>query len=106
MSADALTRLASWFAANCDGEREQHHGISIVSTDNPGWWMTVDLHGMPLAAKAFAPLSEGIGPRGHPVAERWLDCRIKDNEWHGAGDATRLNEIVGIFLDWAEGAGS
>lgn len=104
MPADTLARLSRWFAAHCDGEREHHHGLSIISTDNPGWWMTVDLTATELAARPFAPVSDGIGPDGHPAADRWLDCRINGHEWHGAGDATRLEEIIEIFLAWTEAA--
>jgi hypothetical protein len=105
MPADALSRLSRWFAAHCDGEREHHHGLSITSTDNPGWWMKVDLTATELAGRSFGPVSEGIGPNRHPAAERWIDCHLMGHEWHGAGDETRLKEIVEIFLDWAEAEG-
>jgi hypothetical protein len=103
MPADALTRLSRWYAAHCDGEREHHHGITVTSLDNPGWWMKVDLTGTELAARSFPRVSEGIGSNGHPAADHWLDCRIEDNVWHGAGDETRLKQIIEIFLNWAEG---
>jgi len=102
MPADALSRLARWFAAHCDGEREHHHGVSLTSTDNPGWWMKIDLTATELASRPFAPVRQGIGRNGHPKAARWLRCQIEGSIWHGAGDETRLKEIIEIFLNWAE----
>ena len=40
-----MQRLHEWFARQCDGEREHMSGVSIKTTDNPGWWVTVDLEG-------------------------------------------------------------
>ena len=60
MPADALTRLSRWYAAHCDGEREHHHGITLTSLDNPGWWMKVDLSGTELATRDFPRVSEGV----------------------------------------------
>jgi hypothetical protein len=103
MPADALTRLAHWFAAHCDGEREHHHGVSLTSLDNPGWWIKIDLTATELAGRSFAPMLESIGPGGHPAGDRWLHCRLEGNVWNGTGDETRLKQIIEIFLDWAEG---
>ena len=35
-----------------------------------------------------------------PSSEKWLLCFVKDNEFNGAGDPSRLDEILKIFLDW------
>jgi Immunity protein 53 len=72
MSNDLLSKLSRWFAAHCDGEREHHHGISIETTDNPGWWVRVGLSRTELADRDFAILSENVDaggfPQGPPVA--------------------------------------
>jgi hypothetical protein len=114
MSQDALLRLSRWFAAHCDGEWEHHQGISIESCDNPGWWVKINLKGTNVAGKPFEPVRQNIGDDGHVLADpkadsyapmpQWLHCHIRDGVWHGAGDETRLAEILTIFLEWAEGA--
>jgi len=102
MPSDILSELSQWFARHCDGEREHHHGISIQSTDNPGWWVKVDLTGTELADRPFAPVLEGVDAEGFPAQPRWLCCRLQDNAWHGAGDESRLADIIGRFLAWAQ----
>jgi hypothetical protein len=32
----------------------------------------------------------------------WMLCRVKDKEFDGAGDPSKLQAILSIFLDWAE----
>jgi hypothetical protein len=32
---------------------------------------------------------------------RWLHCCLKDGQWHGAGDKSRLEQIIATFLAWA-----
>jgi hypothetical protein len=103
MPDDPLPRLTRWFAAHCDGEWEHGHGISITTTDNPGWWVKVALGQTELADRDFVPVLENIDTNGHPCALRWLHCSIKDGQWQGAGDETRLDEILAIFLAWADG---
>jgi hypothetical protein len=102
MSSDLLSKLSRWFAAHCDGEREHHHGISIETTDNPGWWVRVGLSRTELADRDFAILSENIDASGFPQGPRWLHCCLKNGQWHGAGDETRLEQIIATFLAWAE----
>lgn len=117
MSNQLLSALAQWYASQCNGEWEHHRGISIESCDNPGWWVKIDLEGTSLSGMSFAPVSEGLDARGMPLAEginddgnlsgaRWLSCHIKDGQWHGIGDETRLAEILGRFLTWASRVGA
>lgn len=103
MSNDLLLlRLSRWFATHCNGEWEHHHGISIQTTDNPGWWVRIALDGTELAGCDFAAVSDNVDARGFPSGQRWLHCSLKDGQWHGAGDETRLQEIIARFLAWAE----
>ena len=48
-----LAKLSDWHSRHCNGEREQWYGITIQTTDNPGWWVKIDLTGTALAARSF-----------------------------------------------------
>jgi hypothetical protein len=98
---NTLDELAKWYLAHCDGRREHHHGIKIESTDNPGWWVHVDLKGTQFATREFAKIEKGLGPNGHPKDESWISCSVENGTFSGAGDSTRLQEILDIFLKWA-----
>ena len=37
---EALEAIEEYFESNCNGSWEHHAGISIESTDNPGWVIT------------------------------------------------------------------
>ena len=91
--------LAAWYARECNGEWEHRYGISIQSIDNPGWWVKVDLVGTALAARTFEAVSNGVELEG-ATGSRWLRCYVADGVWNGAGDPTRLDEIVGYFVTW------
>lgn len=97
-----LDRLQRWYVAQCDGTWEHHHGISITSCDNPGWWVKISLTGTPLRGTPFAAIADGVDARRNPTGASWLSCRIEDDVWHGAGDAEKLEIIVETFLSWAE----
>ena len=103
MSRDVLSELSQWYARHCDGEWENHHGISIETTDNPGWWVSIDLRGTELDGRAFPPIFMGVDTGGFPVQPSWLCCRLQDAKWHGAVDANRLPDIIGHFPAWSIG---
>ena len=98
----AIERLQRWYARQCDGEWEHRHGVSIQSCDNPGWWVKVELTGTHLSDVPFERVARNVNDDGWPQTERWLCCRVSDGVWQGAGDETRLAEILGVFLSWAE----
>jgi hypothetical protein len=97
-----IQRLQQWYQQRCDGEWEHRHGVSIQSCDNPGWWVKVDLRGTALLDKPYLPVSENAGNDKFPCGNTWLDCRVEDGFWQGAGDEAKLERILEAFLDWAE----
>lgn len=98
---NALARLQSWYSLQCNGEWEHSSGISIRSCDNPGWWVTVNLIGTPLHDQAFAEIAEGVDEQRCALDPRWLSCYTENGNWHGAGDETKLERILEVFLCWA-----
>lgn len=97
-----LERLQAWYAEQCDELWEHSYGITINSCDNPGWWVHIDLKGTSLENAPFARIAENVDDAGFQQGPRWLDCKITDGVWDGAGDETTLERILGVFLSWAE----
>jgi hypothetical protein len=91
-----LAELQNWYAAHCNGEWEHSYGVKIDSLDNPGWWVKIDLIGTELEQIDFTPQIE------HRSDTDWLDCKIEDKIFKGAGDSLKLEVILGIFLDWVK----
>lgn len=96
MAASAIDRLQAWYAAHCNGEWEHAYGIVIETLDNPGWRLRVDLADTTLADAAFAALAR------QPSPQDWIDCRLKDGAFEGHGGAGNLEELIIVFLEWAE----
>ena len=50
-------------------------------------------------------MREGVDEDGWQLEDYapWLDCSVEEATFMGAGDSTRLEEILQIFLTWAEG---
>jgi hypothetical protein len=103
---NTLARLQTWYSHQCNGEWEHSSGIIIQSCDNPGWWIKINLIGTPLQTRAFAEIAEGVDVQRFALGSHWLSCHTENGIWHGAGDATKLERILEIFLAWAEEDGS
>lgn len=111
-----ILRLQEWYSSQCDGNWEHKQGVTIVSCDNPGWWVKVDLAGTLLETKPFACVARNISPgKMDQVAgglepdmddrgPDWMLCEVKDKVFDGAGDGSKLQLILRTFLDWAEEA--
>lgn len=107
------SRLQEWYKKQCNGEWEHHSGVSIVSCDNPGWWVQINLIGTELENKPFEPvsknvsldqidrISKGLEPDMCDRGPDWLLCQVKNRAFDGAGDPDKLDAILAIFLDWA-----
>lgn len=99
----ALTRLQKWYQARCDGTWEQAHGIRIQTLDNPGWLVDIELGGTPVESTPFERIDAG-DPEMHPERP-WHECWRDEQAWHAGCSTDRLEEVLAIFLNWAEGHG-
>ena len=90
-----LSWLQQWYAAQCDGDWEHHHGVKIQTVDNPGWEVRVHLQGTP---HLTVPLPE-LTREGE---KDWIVCRVREGVFEGYGGPENLEEIVSTFRSWIE----
>ena len=111
-----LLEIQNWFREQCDGMWENDNGIKIETCDNPGWWVQISLKDTKLENKSFEPVMKNI-PKdmenqalglvdppfisASPTSDNdWLMCHIIDQKFNCAGDPSKLEEILNIFLNW------
>ena len=97
-----LRKLQDWYRSQCDGEWEHGYGVRIGTLDNPGWTVTIHLDGTYLAEIAFEAVSYGVGKEVVEGSDEWLLCRVEEKKFEGRGGPEKLEEIIQVFLRWAE----
>jgi len=97
-----LARLQTWYKRQCNGVWEHSSGVLIQTCDNPGWWVKINLVGTSLQTRAFVEIADGVDAQRFALGSQWLSCHIEGDTWHGAGDETKLERIIEIFLAWAD----
>jgi hypothetical protein len=98
---NVVRRVQEWFKESCDGRWEHDFGVKIESTDNPGWWVTIDLNGTRLLGRPFELVGRGDLESNDPDPP-WMRCYVEDGVFNGAGDPDALDEILKVFLEWAD----
>ena len=93
---DSIRWLQSWYQAQCNGDWEHTLGVVIETLDNPGWMVRIDLRGTQLETKPFQRIEQKIENGG------WLDCRVVNKSFIGAGGHGSLLRICDVFMDWAD----
>jgi Immunity protein 53 len=88
---DTLAWLQDWYRSQWDGEWKHDHGIRIDTLDTPGW-------------SVVAPLPSHLSPA--PISERrgehdWLECKVKDGQFHGHGGPQNLQEMLEVLRRWS-----
>ena len=96
-ATNAMRRLQEWFHAQCDGEWEHGEAITIETLDNPGWKLEVALTDTALENKPFAELK-----RDSESESEWLTCFLRDGKFMGRCGPLKLEEMIEVFLSWAE----
>ncbi len=94
---NTLSRLSRWFQEQCNGEWEHTYGVSIETLDNPGWAVRIDLRELDVKLLQFVPLQE------ERSEVNWINCKVEQEAFVAFGGSANLEEIVAIFLDWADG---
>jgi hypothetical protein len=97
-----LQRLMNWYESNCDGDWEHSFGVRISTLDNPGWRIQVSLSKTPLENRDFDSIREDRSDHD------WIFCRVEDEDgrrFPAYGGVKNLEELILIFLGWADSAG-
>ncbi|WP_156305410.1 Imm53 family immunity protein [Sphingobacterium endophyticum] len=85
--------LIKWFKDNCDGDWEHSYGVRIMTLDNPGWVIEIDLIGTELEGFEFEDNSLEL-------EEDWYSISCNGKIFKGAGDPNKLNILINKFLDF------
>lgn len=93
-----INLICRYFGDNVDGVWEHSFGVSVRTTDNPGWLVTVDLK-EPLGSESFV-YSIGEVPNssnGNLGQGAWVHCEVRDNRFVGACSSEMLREVDAAF---------
>ncbi len=90
--------LEEWYKSQCDGDWEHLFGVKIDTLDNPGWQITIDLVDTELENKKYV----GYEVINNEEDDDWIFCCVKDGCFEGAGDPSKLEEILQRFKEWVE----
>lgn len=91
----ALADLQEWYQAQCDLDWKPQFGVSIGTLDNPGWTVSIDLGNTDLKGKSFPEVKNLESERD------WIYCRVEGTRFLGAGGPAKLEDILQVFLNWA-----
>lgn len=97
-SIDNLEWLGNWYQEQCDGEWEHNRGVRLETLDPRGWELTIHLTGT--SAENAEPQRLSFDS----TAGEWIACSISPEQFRGAGDPRRLEQIIGIFRKWVDEA--
>ncbi|MBF5058596.1 immunity 53 family protein [Candidatus Neptunochlamydia vexilliferae] len=92
----SLDLLQKWYLDQCDGDWEHEFGVKIDTLDNPGWKVNIDLVDTDLEGKNFSEIC------WEKNEQNWVQCDVKKCQFQGAGGSQNLNDIIEIFLNWAQ----
>lgn len=91
-SNDVLNDLEKWFRERCDNDWEHSYGVSIETTDNPGWHVEIDLIET-LWAEVTITFS-----REERSASDWIQYQVSGGKFIGSGSIGSLIPILQQFL--------
>lgn len=93
---EILDWVQQWFKSNCDGEWEHGQGIQIITLDNPGWEIEIDIS---KTSVAFLDLKWILNEKSK---QDWYGVKIENQKFYAAGDATKLTFLLGLFKEMIE----
>jgi len=96
-ASTTLERLSEWYLRHCNGDWEHGFGFSISTLDNPGASIKIDLEDTELHKIPFEEIKQDRDSEDH-----WLVCRRTETVFEAYGAATRFEDMLKIFLDWAD----
>lgn len=93
---DTVARLCAWYDSQSVNDWHEDHGIKIDTLDNPGWSFKIDLDGTYLHEKEFQEIHLERSD------DDWISARRSGDVFEAFGGPKNLNEMIEVFLVWAE----
>lgn len=92
LNIDVILEIEKWLSEQCDGDWEHTYGMTIETTDNPGWYVQIDLN--------ETALSDIVKPfyRSERSEVNWIQFEIKDSKFTGSSGIGNLKELLQCFL--------
>lgn len=91
-----LQGLQDWYALQCNGDWEHQKGLCIDTLDNPGWSLKVCILGTYLEHLPFSEIKIDRSDAD------WIFARRNLEAFEAFGGVHNLEEMISIFLDWAD----
>ena len=91
---NALSQIQHWYKSQCDGDWEHTFGITIDTSDSPGWLVTIDMEDTGIEGCAMSTFEQGTYGR-----EDWIICKVEDKKFRAAGGPLKLDDILSKFLE-------
>ena len=92
----SLERLQAWYLSHCDDDWEHSYGIKILTLDNPGWMVEIDLNETELEGCEFEKINIERSEND------WLVLKREEMKVRIACGPKNLEEVLAVFCDWAE----
>ncbi len=93
-----IKALFEYNESNFDGTWEHSQGLTIKSTDNPGWLVELDLKGARREAQFTYHIGDFPSSRnGNLGSGDWLHCQVVNGQFIGAASRGMLKEIDVAF---------
>lgn len=98
-----LARLQQWYLDQCDGEWEHGYGISIETSDNPGWSLEIELTG----TSAKLEVGREISLDRDDDDDHWYRIWVQEDDRGNLSllatcGPLNLMEVIEIALEWLE----
>lgn len=84
--------IDEWYSAQCNGDWEHSYGIRIETTDNPGWFVEIEL-----LETIWRDVSLQF-TRTEVDASVWWQFEVTGGIFRGSGGVSNLANVLAAFL--------
>jgi len=95
-----LDRLARWYREQCNRDWEHQNGVRLVTIDNPGWSLDVNLADTSIAGRTVEPT------RIERADDNWVFYEAKGDLFRGRCGPENLTEMLAHFLAFVGASGT
>ncbi len=88
--------LQNWYQSQCNGNWEHEYGITIETTDQPGWHIKINLSETEVEDVPFETIMKNESKL------EWYYCFLKEKKFEALCGPIALNKVLEVFRLWIE----